>query len=322
MDRHRELPGKGEGTLGLNLNDNDTITDAATNKLGGTGTGTAGSGGAGNGSFTGQVYTIDHTAPSVTVNQAAGQADPTNESPINFKAVFSEVVNDFDATDVTTGGTASGTLLAVVTDTGDHKTYNIAISGMTSDGTVTATVAVDKAHDAAGNGNTASTSTDGSVTFDTTTSTSIQSSQNPSTFGESVDFTASVTALGTPVTSGTVTFIEGGTCTSPVTTLAGPTAVNGSGQATFGKSSLTTGSHTITACYSGATNRKPSNGGIVQTVNPRATTTSVNSSLNPSTFGESVTFTATVAGTGAGAGDPGTQGTVQFKMTAIPSARP
>ena len=50
--------GTGSGTLGLNLVDDDSITDAAGNKLGGTG--------AGNGNFTGQVYTIDRTAPTVT----------------------------------------------------------------------------------------------------------------------------------------------------------------------------------------------------------------------------------------------------------------
>src|SRR5207247_2636809 len=45
----------GNGTLGLNLTDNDSIQDAVGNLLGGTGTG--------NGSFTGQVYSIDQTAP-------------------------------------------------------------------------------------------------------------------------------------------------------------------------------------------------------------------------------------------------------------------
>jgi hypothetical protein len=47
-----------------------------------------------------------------------------------------------------------------------------------------------------------------------------------------------------------VTFIEGGTCSSPGTSLAGPTTVNGSGQATFTTSTLGVGTHTITACYS------------------------------------------------------------------------
>jgi hypothetical protein len=64
--------GTGSGTLGLNLNDNDSIQDGAANKLGGTGTGTAGGGGAGNGSFAGQDYTIDRSAPTVTASAVKG----------------------------------------------------------------------------------------------------------------------------------------------------------------------------------------------------------------------------------------------------------
>ncbi len=40
-------------------------------------------------------FTYDATAPSVTINQAIGQADPTLTSPIHFTAVFSEPVTDF-----------------------------------------------------------------------------------------------------------------------------------------------------------------------------------------------------------------------------------
>src|SRR6266498_2526812 len=36
--------------------------------------------------------TVDNTPPTVTINQAAGQADPTSTSPINFTVVFSEAV--------------------------------------------------------------------------------------------------------------------------------------------------------------------------------------------------------------------------------------
>ena len=85
--------GTGNGTLGLNLVDNDTILDTSANPLGGTGPG--------NGNFTGQSYTIDKTAPSVTINQAAGQADPTSASPINFTVTFSETVTGFTTGDVT-----------------------------------------------------------------------------------------------------------------------------------------------------------------------------------------------------------------------------
>src|SRR5207248_4848217 len=63
------LTGNGNGTIKLNIIDDDTIIDVVSKPLGGPG--------AGNGSFTtGQVYTIDKTAPTVTVEQAAGQSDP------------------------------------------------------------------------------------------------------------------------------------------------------------------------------------------------------------------------------------------------------
>src|SRR4029079_13842408 len=50
-----------------------------------------------------------------------------------------------------------------------------------------------------------------------------------------------------------------------------------------------------------------------QVVNKRNTLTTVSSSLNPSTLGESVSFSATVVGTGAGSGNPSV-GSVQFKI--------
>ncbi|MEO5888074.1 MAG: ExeM/NucH family extracellular endonuclease, partial [Anaerolineales bacterium] len=107
-------------------------------------------------------WTIDATAPSVTINQATGQADPTSSSPINFEVVFSEPVTGFSNSDVTLSGTAGATTAVV---TGGPATYNVAVSGMTSNGTVTASIPANAATDAAGNGNTASTSTDNTVTL-------------------------------------------------------------------------------------------------------------------------------------------------------------
>ena len=108
-------------------------------------------------------------APTVTVNQATGQADPTNASPINFTVVFSESVANFATGDVTPGWHGWGRPAATVTGSG--TTYNVAVSGMTSDGTVIATIAAGVATDAAGNANAASTSTDNTVTYDTTAPT-------------------------------------------------------------------------------------------------------------------------------------------------------
>src|SRR5439155_1313325 len=105
----------------------------------------------------------DITRPTVTINQAAGQADPTSTSPINFTSVFSQLVNGFTGSDVTIGGTAGGT--KTVTVSGGPSTYTVAVSGMTTAGTVLASIAAGVASDAAGNLNTASTSTDNSVSF-------------------------------------------------------------------------------------------------------------------------------------------------------------
>jgi hypothetical protein len=107
--------------------------------------------------------TFDSIAPSVTINQAVDQGDPTNVSPINFTVVFSEATTDFATGDVTISGTAGGTKTATVTGSG--TAYNVAVTGMTSKGTVVADIAAGAAHDPEGNANTASTSADKSVTW-------------------------------------------------------------------------------------------------------------------------------------------------------------
>ncbi|MFN2404596.1 MAG: Ig-like domain repeat protein, partial [Pyrinomonadaceae bacterium] len=145
------------------------------------------------------------------------------------------------------------------------------------------------------------------------TLTTVSSSLNPSTFGESVSFTATVAGTGAGTgnpSGGTVQFkIDGANFGAPVA-LAGGSASSGS------ISTLTAGNHTVEALFTSAdTNFNDSNDSLDggQTVNKRDTLTTVSSSLNPSTFGESVSFTATVVGTGAGAGNP-SGGTVQFKI--------
>jgi hypothetical protein len=108
---------------------------------------------------------IDTLAPSVTINQAAGQADPTSIPPINFTVVFTEEIADFSSGDVSLLGTA-GAATAIVTGSG--TTYNVAVSGMTNNGTIIAEIPAGVAHDAAGNPNVAGTSSDNIVTFNPT----------------------------------------------------------------------------------------------------------------------------------------------------------
>ena len=72
----------------------------------------------------------------MSVAKALGQADPTNVSPINFTVTFNEDVADFDSSDLTLAGSAGATTAVV---TGGPQVYNVAVSGMTTDGDVTLT---------------------------------------------------------------------------------------------------------------------------------------------------------------------------------------
>jgi hypothetical protein len=102
--------------------------------------------------------------PTVTINQAVAQADPTSASTINFTVVFSAGVSGFIAADVSfAASTVGGTLTAVVT--GGPATYNVAVSGMTGNGMVVASIPAGVAVDDVGTGNAASTSVDNAVTF-------------------------------------------------------------------------------------------------------------------------------------------------------------
>ena len=137
---------------------------------------------------------------NVTVNQATGQNDPTNSLPVNFTVVFSRPINTatFTPVDVTLGGTAPGTMTAVITEIApnDGTTFNIAVSGMTGTGTVTALIAASRVQDPATNDNDASTSTDNSVTYDpgvpTISNTSLKATLSPGPNNITVKFNEAV----------------------------------------------------------------------------------------------------------------------------------
>ena len=130
------------------------------------------------------------------------------------------------------------------------------------------------------------------------TITSLSSSANPSNFNQAVTFTATVSPMapgaGTP--TATVSFSDGATS-------LGSVALDSNGAASFTASSLTVGAHTITASYAGDTNFNASSSSLSQIVNKVATTVTLNSSANPSVFGQGVTFTITIA-SASGTGTP------------------
>ena len=139
------------------------------------------------------------------------------------------------------------------------------------------------------------------------TNVHLSSTANPTSYGQSVIFTATVAAVspgsGTP--TGTVSFYDGSTQLG-TSTLSGNIA-------TFSTSSLSTGAHQITATYQGDSSYSGSTSGMfTQNVDMSDTNVQLSSSVNPSVYGQSVTFTATVAAVSPGSGTPA--GTVTFTI--------
>lgn len=143
------------------------------------------------------------------------------------------------------------------------------------------------------------------------TTTSVVSSVNPSTYGQNVVFTATVSAVapatGTP--TGNVDFFDNG-----VLIPAGDdVALSGAGVAQFTYNLLGAGTHVITATYNGATLYSTSTGTLTpnQVVNKASTTTALTSSpANPTVYGQQINFTATISITAPGGG--ALSGTVDF----------
>ncbi len=93
-------------------------------------------------------------APSVTINQAVGQADPTNSTTINFTVVFSESVSDFATGDVTLSGTAGASVQGGSLATSDNINWTVNIISSAA-GSISVTVGAGVCSDPAGNTNNA-----------------------------------------------------------------------------------------------------------------------------------------------------------------------
>jgi membrane-bound inhibitor of C-type lysozyme len=138
------------------------------------------------------------------------------------------------------------------------------------------------------------------------TTTSLTATPSPSVTGQAVTLTATVSpvAPGTGVPTGTVTFSDGAT-TLDVVNL-------NNGSASLTTSTLTVGSHSLTAVYSGGGNFLASTSAVVShTVNRGSTSTSLTSNPNPSNLGQTVTLNATVSAVAPATGVP--TGTVTFR---------
>ncbi len=123
--------GTGDGSIRLDLVDNDTILNETGLKLGGTGIG--------NGNFnSGETYTIDRTAPTVSSINRAGN-DPASTSSVTFTASFSEpvtgvdMVTPFNDFALTTSGVPGAAISGV---SGLGNVYTVTVNTGSGDGTI------------------------------------------------------------------------------------------------------------------------------------------------------------------------------------------
>jgi len=251
-----------------------------------------------------------------TVNVTNGEGEPINVT------LTDEVPPDTSYVSGSAGGSVSGTAGGTGWTITEPSTANsntlTATATLNPGATATLTFTVTVASNASGTitdianlaWTGANTNTTGSlsVPMNTTviggvssTTTQLTSSGNPSVYGQPVTFQATVSSAGTP--TGEVVFEDGNTI------LAKEALTNG--VATFTTSTLSVGSHSITAIYCGDANDSGSTSNTVtQVVNQDSTTTTLASSIIPSVYGQSVMLTATVSANSPGSGTP--TGTVTF----------
>lgn len=142
------------------------------------------------------------------------------------------------------------------------------------------------------------------------TSTVVSSSQNPSTYGELITFTAAVSADDESHPDGVVQFsIDGTPIGDPVPVGAGGTAESPT------VSSPEPGDHLVIAAFSSEAAYAASGDALTQTVAAAPVTVEATSSDADSDYGQGVTFHASVTSGQTGTGTPG--GFVQFRVDGI-----
>ena len=142
--------------------------------------------------------------------------------------------------------------------------------------------------------------------------TALTATPNPAVVGRPVVLTATVSLVipGVPAPTGTVTFFDGPTelDTRPLSPAH---------QATLTTSGLAVGAHAVTATYNGDSNVASSlSNAVTETISKGNTTTTLTSSANPASVGQTLTLTATVNVVAPAAGLP--TGIVTFMEGATP----
>ena len=139
----------------------------------------------------------------------------------------------------------------------------------------------------------------------------VTSSQNPSTYGELITFTANVTAADETTPVGTVQFsLDGTNFGDPV-----PVGPDGSAESAT-LASPDPGDHTVIGAFTSAADYSGSGDIITQTVDAAGVDVGLTSSDANSDYGQGVTFTATITSQQVGTGAP--SGYAQFVLDGQP----
>ncbi|HET6419778.1 MAG TPA: Ig-like domain repeat protein [Geobacteraceae bacterium] len=231
------------------------------------------------GTASGTVFSYAVIPPTAVTNAATGilAIDATLNGTVNANSLSTAVSFDYGH-DTTYGSsiTAAASPVSGTTDTA----VSAAVTGLVPGATY---------HYRAVAVNTSGTTYGGDQSFTlnkAATTTGLTSSPNPSTAGQQVTFTATVTGV-TIIPAGTVTFMDGPTTIGTATLGAG-------GQATFTTSTLAAGAHSITATYGGNANYDSSSAAVTQTANEASAITSASSATF--TIGAAGTFTVIATG--------------------------
>ena len=221
-------------------------------------------------------------APATTTSLASSMNPVTFRQTVTYTATVASQ----------SGGTLGGTVtfadgaapIATVTLLGNQATYSTSYNSFGSHPITASYSGV--LHTAEGSRSTTLTE---NVVF--SSKTVLTTSGSPSFVGQPVTFTANVTSNDGPIPDGElVKFYDGTTLLASV-----PLA---SEKATFTTSTLSARKHGMKATYVGDTKFATSTGLVTQVVELYSTTTTLTCSPNPSSFGQTVTMTATVKSAG------------------------
>lgn len=241
-------------------------------------------------SMTGKVLSVEPTQVALSA--------VSNPSGLGDTVTFTAIVSETQATGVPTGTVTfyDGTNAL----SGDITLTSNGIATFSTTALTLGQHTINASY--SGDNNNAASNATLTQTVLQTTSVMVGSSLNPAAVTQNVTFTATVTATS-PVTSGTVTFYDG-------SAVLGTGELGPNSTASVSISTLTGGTHSISAKFAGDTaNKGSTSSALTQTITKAAATVVLVPTPSTITVGESMSLTASVASPNG----PAPTGTVIFK---------